>query len=439
MDYNNEISSFSFTTNTLENTPNLSINNAIGISVYKSGTDGIHSNYVNKKFINSNNTFVPATSNDEIVLTSATGKVDFIAYYPYKQDLFEDYHIDLSDQSSQEAIDILYSNNAKEKNYTSKNIDIVFNHQLSKLVIFSTPGKGLTEEDLIGMSVTIDNIYNKASLNIYEGVIKPYGEKTSIKMKTEVSGYKSEVILIPGSFSNIGITITLFNSTIYKTNLFENINFIPQVIHFYNAKINKKEISISKIEIEDWSGAENAPDTIPTNNIIYKVGDFYPNPFNATTAIGLVYFLKPGSKGREGKIVSFDTSEKKWSEINNFQFKIDNIILGLLNLAIAKAIDSSLELFPAFKWCNDKGEGWYLPSRHELHILNEEWIKQKDSINNKILMVNGEIFTTEDVYLTSSESRSEPKEKAESYSFIDKGWPSSYKTIPVKIRAVKIF
>ena len=42
---------------------------------------------------------------------------------------------------------------------------------------------------------------------------------------------------------------------------------------------------------------------------------------------------------------------------------------GLVNMSIIKSKTNWQSKFPAFKWCSDLGEGWYLPAVNELKAL----------------------------------------------------------------------
>ena len=65
--------------------------------------------------------------------------VDFVACYPYKADLADglSYSVDVSDQSSQKAIDLMVSNNLTGRDLTNQATgnNLQFTHVLSKLVL----------------------------------------------------------------------------------------------------------------------------------------------------------------------------------------------------------------------------------------------------------------------------------------------------------------
>jgi hypothetical protein len=411
---------------------------AIGISAYISETSSIYSNYINRKYQTDDSGFFVPSTNDNVILRPLAGeKVDFVAYYPYKAGTSDKYAIDLSDQSSQKAIDILYSNNVKNRTSVSGDSEFVFNHILSKIIIYPKPGNGIVEEDLQGMSVAIDNIYDNAELDLRDGSLDIFGTKSTIVAKTSRDGDISRAIVLPGT-SGAELTINLVNGNIYRAKFPEGQLLKGGTCYYYNVEINRTDIVLNIMEIVEWTGIYDPPDEGTAREISYKLGDFYPNPTDPKTAIGIVYWTHPASDGREGKIVSFDTAELEWSncgETNHYT----SIVNGLTNLTLISSADPSLQQFPAFRWCAQKGDGWYLPSRYELHILHQLWLIHGELMNRNILFANGEIFTGEDIYLVSSESRSYPETMVERYNFADKGWPPINKTVPARVRAVKQF
>ena len=416
-----------------------SVDDTIGITAYLSDSHNIYSNYINVKYrFNSNNSFVPATEGSEILHPVADQLIDLIAYYPYRANALTSFPFSLNEQSNQKQIDLLYSNNARNKTNTSRNIEFVFSHVLSKIIIHTVPSGGFKAEDLYGINTTIDNVYGEGILRLTDGHVEASSEKSSIEMRTSADGTLSEAIVLPGPASDIGLTLRLANGRVYSADFPKEQLYKSGHTYSYIVTITHTSIFFDTIEIEDWVTDNIIPDEGIADEIVYKIGDFYPNPNNPKTAIGIVYWTKPGTGGKEGKIVSHDSALKNWGDSDNINLNT-TISTGIRNWDIVKEYDSTLENFPAFKWCEDKGEGWYLPSRYELHTLQELWLTHNEFINSNLELIEGEPFTLSDEYLASSESRSWPEDKAEVYSFSSKGWDPLEKSAPGRIRAVKEF
>ena len=108
----------------------------------------------------------------------------------------------------------------------------------------------------------------------------------------------------------------------------------------------------------------------------YKVGDYY----NENGKEGVVFEVS--ADGRRGKIVSMkqSTVRLQWSSNIKEQKRLiaaNHSTDGAVNMARVKAISGWQEKYPAFKWCADLGEGWYLPSKEELRTI----YKYKDKLN----------------------------------------------------------
>ena len=109
----------------------------------------------------------------------------------------------------------------------------------------------------------------------------------------------------------------------------------------------------------------------------YKVGDYYDDG----TKQGVVFEVTDG--GRHGKIVSLmESSEKlRWAIELVYKNKIgtESRTNGAANMKKVQAILCWRELYPAFRWCADLGEGWYLPAIEELETL-----LLNDSVHNAV-------------------------------------------------------
>lgn len=96
-----------------------------------------------------------------------------------------------------------------------------------------------------------------------------------------------------------------------------------------------------------------------------RVGDYY----NVDGKEGVVFWLD--STGNHGKIVSMDDTQLPWCTVAE-----DGLVTGssdyedgMKNLNVIMKIDDWREKYPAFAWCADHGDGWYLPAINELKVL----------------------------------------------------------------------
>ncbi len=138
------------------------------------------------------------------------GDVDFYSYYP--QTTVNDYKValNMTNQTSQEAIDFMYAKKT-ECNKATPQVDLKFNHMLSNLVLNVQPGNGLTEDDLNKLKVTIKDQNTTATFNLADGVISGEGNPANIQMKTVKVGKKYEAILLPTKSTTREIEFDLDN------------------------------------------------------------------------------------------------------------------------------------------------------------------------------------------------------------------------------------
>ena len=83
---------------------------------------------------------------------------------------------------------------------------------------------------------------------------------------------------------------------------------------------------------------------------------------------------------RHGLVISLDEIYLHWSEFRKPDLRVvgaDNRTDGRDNMEkVARYIEAnglSWDDFPAFKWCRDKGEGWYLPAIDELLTIGHNY------------------------------------------------------------------
>ena len=100
----------------------------------------------------------------------------------------------------------------------------------------------------------------------------------------------------------------------------------------------------------------------------YKVGDYY----NENGKKGVVFYIE--ASGTHGKIVSLTESGNalQWLSNEIEQTKLigaNSETDGAYNMSVVKKISNWQSKYPAFKWCADLGEGWYLPAIEELRVF----------------------------------------------------------------------
>lgn len=154
--------------------------------------------------------FSPAAEEETIYFPMA-GDVDFYAYYPHTAEVY-DYRIalDLSDQSNQEALDLMYAK-VRGRNKSNPKVELKFSHLLSNLILEVQPGTGLTQADLAKLTVKVKDADTKAMFNLVDGTIS--GEETpeGFTMKTVEAGKRYEALLFPTTSESREIEFDLNN------------------------------------------------------------------------------------------------------------------------------------------------------------------------------------------------------------------------------------
>ena len=120
----------------------------------------------------------------------------------------------------------------------------------------------------------------------------------------------------------------------------------------------------------------------------YNIGDLV----TVNGVKGIVFQTSPVVK-----IVSVKEGYTEWGE-DGVTTKATDKDNGKVNMAKIKAITGWETKYPAFKWCADLGEGWYLPAHNELKAI----YKQRDMINKALSANNMDKLGSKDSCLWSS-------------------------------------
>lgn len=168
----------------------------------------------------------------------------------------------------------------------------------------------------------------------------------------------------------------------------------------------------------------------------WNIGDYY----NVDGKEGVVFWVD--ETGKHGKIVSLDQAEKQWCTDAESDKDLTGIASdeydGMKNLQSIQKISHWRNKYPAFAWCADHGDGWYLPAIKELELLllNDE---VHDAVNNQIARKGkAKLFSKgEDNFYWSSTERME--ECAWLVSMVDGYTFDHYRYLDYYVRAVSAF
>jgi hypothetical protein len=172
-------------------------NDAIGVYM-KTGTGLSTVLASNKSYSTNGDGAFAASATDQTIYYPETGNVDFIAYYPYKSTLSGNtYAVDVTSQTNQAAIDLLYSSNATGLSKTSTTANLVFAHQLSKIEFTVKKGTGVA--DLNSLGVVLAGLNTKANFDLATGALSSATSTADISAKTtaQSANVLAEAIVVP--------------------------------------------------------------------------------------------------------------------------------------------------------------------------------------------------------------------------------------------------
>lgn len=122
--------------------------------------------------------------------------VDFIAYYPYNEQVsdYKAYPVDLSNQTTQNTIDLMTATNLTGRDQTSPQGNLQFKHLLAKMVLNL---KSTTGSSLKGIKASINGLKVKGTANLSSGIITATNETATISFYMNENGTQAEAILLP--------------------------------------------------------------------------------------------------------------------------------------------------------------------------------------------------------------------------------------------------
>lgn len=181
----------------------------------------------------------------------------------------------------------------------------------------------------------------------------------------------------------------------FSTNVYGNFDFVAIYDGYYS---NTLTIKVSQI---------NEPTPPPTPPVVgeFAVGDIY----EVDGVKGVIFGFKDKTSGGETKtyayVMSMDQATLAWSTENVWCNCLS--IYGDWNTEDMLRNGSSPDKYPAAQWCVAHGDGWFMPSSTEMHLMwdavsggTHEFNEQSVSIFNEKL----DDPIEEDFYWSSNET-----------------------------------
>ena len=103
---------------------------------------------------------------------------------------------------------------------------------------------------------------------------------------------------------------------------------------------------------------------------------------------GVLFWIS--EDGKTGKVVAGPRAEGAAAKVSESKTSVDGASSkddGLFNTDAVKAVDPTFATHPAFKFCADMGEGWYLPAIEELKLFTLD--KTVHNVVNQTLLAKG--------------------------------------------------
>lgn len=236
----------------------------VGIYMTGAGAGIDAATAVNKKYLAQTNGILTPESKTEAIYYPETGNADFVAYYPYSSSVADNIvAVNVSNQSKPEAIDLLYSNNAKNI-ANGAIVSLGFTHQLS-LVTIDLKNTDGTIPSLNGTTVSMGGMNTQASFDLDGGVltVSPQSAEPTLDMYMvagQDGAMKAQAIVLPtkatgSSQTQMVLTFKLdgmtFEYTVSDISAFEGGK---EYLYTADLSINngKPTVKMGNATITDW-------------------------------------------------------------------------------------------------------------------------------------------------------------------------------------------
>lgn len=238
----------------------------------------------NKKYTTEGNGNFKGSGAD-VIMYPETGKVDFVAYYPYAAALNGvEMPVSVADQADPSKIDVLYSNNAKGLDATNASAPLNFTRKLTKVQLNLQAGDGVAT--LNAATTTFKAVNTVSSLNLSTGALAAGSEAKDVPalVKTDLNDEKKSVasaILLPGDFAAKAVTFVADGKS-YTWEIPAGTTFEAGKNHTYAIRLSLTETGAPEVEVVGKATITDWVDTPGTGATLNPDGDAPTDPEGPT-------------------------------------------------------------------------------------------------------------------------------------------------------------
>lgn len=200
----------------------------------------------------------------------------------------------------------------------------------------------------------------EATISVAAGDVKAECKVTVTKRIIKVTGITlsaAELNLEPGGEAQLTATYDPADADLSSVVWASSAEAVATVSQ--DGKVKAVADGVATISVTAGAVKAVCQVTVQTPAREWAVGEYY----EVGSVKGVVVWVDESKL--KGKIISLDETVSVWSTGNRYT-GAQSTTDGKGNTAKVKALDNSLASFPAFKWCVEKGEGWYLPASDEV-------------------------------------------------------------------------
>lgn len=306
-----------FTTRLTGNTWNAG--DRIGIAMTEAGktltTGATFSKYIAQS--GESSTLSPDGSSNTLEYPEDGSDVNFVAFYPYSEEINQDLIIsyqDFEDQSTaalMAARDVVYSNNVKAYNKDSETAELTFDHAMAKMIVNVKTSTDDDAVDLTKLSVEFEGMYKSVFLRLKNGTVDINTSEGFTTVAPYVStqsstAYTAQAIVAPHDATDspvrkVNFTLNAGTPDERKTSVTidSDLSFGSGMIHTFNYTLTLKPdqlaVEPAGVTISDWTGGvwndyNYSVETTKSINVA-AAADEYTQTFktNYTGSVPLIY------------------------------------------------------------------------------------------------------------------------------------------------------